>query len=206
MFNANQQRTEDPPQGGTLFAPSAQKPVARPLEISTLYLQATNIGEFLRVQELVRQTLVQPYHLKERTEKDIRAHIDERMPLIGARAHTSRHDFGTPVAGCLLSFMKNHDAIKNLSGYPDMNDSRDVTAIVQSLCVDPAYAGRKISQTVLDVAACTAEQNGMTRIVSAIADDNIASIKSFEKAGYTPFAQGIDPKQGYAKTFYRLSL
>lgn len=206
MFNAAQQRTEDPPQGGALFAPAAQKPVAGLLRISTLYLQAANIGEFLRVQENVRPTLIKPYHMKERTENDIVAHLDERMPLIGARAHTTKFDWGTPVAGCLLSFLKNHEFIKNLAGYPDMGNTRDVTAIVQSLCVDPAYAGLGISQTVLSAAASTAEQNGMTRVISAIADDNEASIGTFKKAGYTPFAQGIDPKQGYAKTFYQLTL
>ncbi len=206
MSNAALQRTEDPPQGGALFAPAAKKPVAGPLEISTLYLQAADIHEFMRVQGNVRPELAQPYHLKERTENDIRVHLAERMPLIGARAHTSGFDPGTPVAGCLLSFLKNRDSIRNLAGYPEMNGSTDVTAIVQSLCVDPAYAGRGISQTVLDIATSTAQQNGMTRIISAIADDNEKSIRTFEKAGYKPFMQGIDPNHGYAKTFYQLTL
>lgn len=206
MFNANAKIDPDPYPGAPVYYPAAPKPPASPLRISTLYWQAADIADFLRVQNNVRPTLLKPYHLKERRESDIRAHLDERMPLIGARAHTSKFDPGTPVAACLLSFLKNHEAIKNLAGYPDMGDKRDVTAIVQSLCVDPAYSGMGISQGILHSAANTAQQNGMTRVISAIADDNPASIKAFKAAGYEVFARGVDPKQGYTKTFYCLSL
>ena len=206
MFNAYAKIDPDPDQGTSpLEAVSTKKP-ANPLKISTLYLQAADIGSFLRVQESVRPTLLKPYHLKERTAEDVEAHFGERMPLIGARAYTSEMKHGTLVAGCLLSFLKNHEAVKNLDGYPVTEEMMPVTAVVQSLCVNPAYAGNKISQLVLSAATSAAQQNGMTNLISAIADDNPASIKAFREAGYEAFARGTDPKQGYAKTYYRLGL
>ena len=213
MFNTVQKFVEidpDPDQGGSLSYLLTKKPVANPLKISPLYFQVADVDAFLRIQDKVRPHLLKPYHLKERTAEDIHEHLGERMPIIGARAYTNELDPGTPVAGCLLSFLKNHDsgstAIKNLNGYPITNPEKPVTAIVQSLCVDPAYAGNKIASIILDTAKQCAQQHGITQIISAIADDNTPSIKAFKAAGYDAFGHGTDPVIGYEKTYYRLTL
>lgn len=177
-------------------------------KLSAEFLGAADIDAFIAIQNKIRPSLLQPHHLKERSPEDIMAHLAERMPLIGARAYTSELDPGSVVAGCLLSFLKNHDdentAIKNVNGYPVDKAEYPVTAIVQSLCVDPAFERRGLSQMVLEAARYSAQQNGMTQIISAIAADNKGSIGTFEKAGYKPFAHGVDPEKGYGKSFYRL--
>ena len=214
MYNSTQNYVDidpDPDQRGyAAIIPFAQKQTAAPLKISAEFLKASDIDAFVEIQNRVRPLLLKPYHLKERSAEDIRAHLSERMPLIGARTYTDKLDPGSVVAGCLLSFLKNHDeentAIKNLKGYPVTKAEYPVTAIVQSLCVDPAYEGRGLSRLVLEAARFSAQQHGMTQVISAIADDNPASIKAFTKAGYEAFHRGKDPDKAYDKTFYRLAL
>ena len=196
--------------GLTQVIPFIQTKVAKTSRISAEFLLATDIDAFIDIQNKIRPFLAQPHHLKERSAEDVLAHLAERMPLIGARAYTDEMNSGSVVAGCLLSFLKNHDeentAIKNLNGYPVHPGEYPVTALVQSLCVDPAFERRGISQIILDVARYSAQQHGMTQIISAIADDNEGSIGTFTKAGYKDFAKGTDPFLGYAKTFYRLQI
>jgi RimJ/RimL family protein N-acetyltransferase len=190
--------------------PFVQTKIEKPIKLSAEFLGAADIDAFIAIQNKIRPFLLQPHHLKERSPEDIQAHLAERMPLIGARAYTNELQPGSVVAGCLLSFLKNHDeentAIKNVNGYPVDKAEYPITAIVQSLCVDPAFERRGLSQMVLEAARFSAQQHGMTQIISAIADDNRGSICTFEKAGYKLFAHGADPEKGYDKSFYRLCI
>ena len=212
MYNSTQDYVEidpDPHQRGyARVIPFVQTKTDKTFRLTAEFLGAADLDAFIAIQNKIRPSLIQPHHLKERSPEDIQAHLSERMPLIGARAYTTELDHGSVVAGCLLSFLKNHDeentAIRNVNGYPVDKAEYPVTAIVQSLCVDPAFERRGLSQMVLEAARFSAQQNGMTQIISAIADDNKGSIGTFEKAGYKPFAHGKDPEKGYDKSFYRL--
>ncbi len=198
------QQPEEPPQG--TFAPLSFTAQTSLLRISPVFLQATDIPTFLDVQARLRPHLTSPYHLKERDEKDLLTHLSERMPLIGAKIDDGSDYGGDVVGGCLLSLLKNEEGLKHITGYPVDHFQKPTTAVVQSLCIDPTHRGRKIAQTILDAAFATAAEKGMTQILSAIADDNAASIKTFTEAGYTPIAHGYDSIKGYAKTFYRLRI
>lgn len=214
MFNSTQGYAEiDPDPHQRDYArviPFIQTKTDKTTKLSAEFLCAADIDAFIAIQNKIRPSLLQPHHLKERSAEDIQMHLAERMPLVGARAYTSELDPGSVVAGCLLSFLKNHDeentAIKNINGYPVDKAEYPVTAIVQSLCVDPAFERRGLSQMVLEAARYSAQQNGITQIISAIASDNKGSIGTFEKAGYKLFAYGTDPEKGYEKSYYRLCI
>lgn len=204
MFKATAHKIDpdpDPYQGSGPVLVQTSKPAFKPSDLSTLYLQAADIGAFLKLQEQVRPTLAKPYHLKPRTAEDLKIHFAERQPAIGVKAPN-----GALAGFGLVTFLKNEDAVQNLAGYPITDAERATMAVAQTVCVDPAMKGMGISRSILESVFSTAAQNGMTQIVSAIADDNKASIGAFTAAGYKAFAHGTDPKQGYAKTFYRKTI
>lgn len=191
----------DPYQGAYPVLVQTPKSAFKPSALSALYLQATDIGAFMRLQDKIRPTLEKPYHLKPRTPDDLKVHFAERQPAIGVKAPN-----GALAGFSLVTFLKNEEAVQNLAGYPITDMERATMAVAQTLCVDPSMKGRGISRSILDAVFQTAAQNGMTQIVSAIADDNAPSIGAFTSAGYKAFAHGTDPKQGYAKTFYRKAI
>lgn len=172
-------------------------PSKKPINLTTEFLSASDIPAFIALQEKIRPTLQQPYHLKKRDLCDLNTHLSERMPIFGTKTED-----GTLVGFGLLTFLKNEEGLKNLDGYPVQHWQRATTAVAQTVCVDPDFKGNKISLRILDSIFDAAAQNGMTRIVSAIADDNSASKAAFKSAGYTAFSHGTDQKLGYAKTFY----
>jgi len=190
--------TDDPYQGLLPVIAHDPRPIVNPLKLSTAFLQAVDIDAFMELQEKVRPTLKKSYHLKPRDPEGLLRHFGERMPAIGVKTED-----GALAAFALVTFLKNHDAAQNLAGYPIAKADRCTMAVTQTLCVDPALKGRGLSRMVLDAVFSIAAQNGMTQIVSAIADDNYASIRAFESAGYKAFARGFDPNHGYQKTYFR---
>jgi len=198
MFLDTSKTDFDPYQGTALIAPVTIKTESEPLKLSVTFLQAADIDAFLALQNIIRPTLRQEHHLKERNAADLRQHLGERMPLIGVETKD-----GKLVGQCLLAFLKNHDAVKNLNGYPISTQEMPVTAVAQSVCVHPDYQGKGISKLLLNTVFETAAKNGMTQIISAISNDNPESIGSFESRGYTAFACGYDPVKGYQKTYFR---
>ncbi len=180
----------DPYQSHSLFICSPQ--------LRTQFLDASDIHAFMALQEKIRPTLLKPHHLKERNLGDLHDHLSDRMPIFGTKTMD-----GKLVGFGLLTFLKNQESGKNLSGYPVADWQRATTAVAQTVCSDPDFKRKGISSDLLDSIFQTAAQNGMTRIISAIADDNRPSIAAFESAGYSVFARGIDPKLHYPKTFYQ---
>lgn len=190
---------------GIPAAPAFVAPVVIKPTLSSSFLQVSDIGAFWGIQERVKPTLQQDYHLKEKDELAMAYHFDRMMTGVGVKMYENDQDEkGILMGGCLLSYMGKEDGLKKLSGYPIKTSAESTTLVVHTLCVDPAYAKRGISSLVLQAAFCVAAEKKMTQIVSAVADDNEASIRTFKRAGYKPFAQGIDKKLGYAKTFYQL--
>ncbi|MFA5592535.1 MAG: GNAT family N-acetyltransferase [Micavibrio sp.] len=183
-----------------IHTPQAPCAAVKPaLKLTVAFLGAADIPAFIALQQSIRAALEKDYHIKPRTAADLKHHFGERMPLIGVKDET-----GALAGGCLISFLKNHDAVKNITGYPIGDHEKSVTAIAQSVCVAPALRGNGIAGLLLDAAHYVAEQNNMTQIISAIADDNLQSSKAFKAAGYSAFAHGFDPHKAYAKTYYRL--
>lgn len=199
MLEVTQNIDPDPYQGGSaLIVPFA--PV-KPIKLTTTFLQAADIDAFLALQEKIRPTLTKPYHLKVRGEDDLKRHFWERMPAIGVKKED-----GSLAAFGLVTFLKNEDAVRNLAGYPIKEWQKATTAVAQTVCVDPSLKGRGLSRSILDQVFSSAAQNGMTQIISAIADDNDASIAAFESCGYEPFHHGKDPVKGYDKTYFRRTI
>ena len=201
-YNPNSDTDDpDPYQSAYPVLVQTPKPTFKPSALSALYLQATDIGAFLRLQDKIRPKLEKPYHLKPRTRGDLEIHFAERQPAIGVKTPE-----GALAGFGLVTFLNNEEAVRNLAGYPITDAERATMAVAQTVCVDPAMKGLGISRSILDAVFQTAAQNGMTQIVSAIASDNAPSIGAFTSAGYKAFAHGTDPKQGYAKTFYRKTI
>ncbi len=178
-------------------------PITEPEETFTpVLLDESDIPAFCALQQKVWNALPdhQKHFLKLRTEEDLKAHLDSRMPIIGVKDKN-----GNLVAQALVSYPLYAEAVKNLEGYP-ISGSEPVTAIVQSLAVSPEHGGKKLSQMVLDVAKDMALMSGHVQILAKVADDNPASISSFLKSRFTAASHGNDPKLGYAVTYWKYNI
>lgn len=167
-------------------------------------LDLADIDAFMALQESALHEIAlhgRPHHIKPRTADDIAAHINAGMQVIGVRhIHTGRH-----IAHALLTDPARPEGV-HLAGYPL---AADATRIVQSFYIHPDHRYRQLPDSVRNVcypaglifqtARTIAENDGATRLLAKIAEDNPQSIKSFERGGFTHLsATGIDPVKGYA--------
>ncbi len=138
-------------------------------------LDEADIPAIIELQQKVSDNLPlhQKHFLKPRTAEDLKAHLDAGMPIIGVKSD------GKLVASALLSFPYKDDAVKNLDGYPTAAFTGG-TAIVQSYCSIEKGCGQEVLNLVQDFAAL----RGYGQLISKIAADNKASIKSFEYHGF----------------------
>lgn len=187
----------DPHQGGVIF-----KNPAKSKNLTVLLLTEQDIPAIMALQEKVWASLEgeDKHFLKLRSEDDLKLHLSSRMPIIGVKDEN-----GTLVGQCLVSYPVYADAVKNLEGYP-IQGHEPVTAIVQSLSVDPDHTGKGISQIVLDTAKELAAMTGHLQVYAKISDKNRASQRSFVNASFEAAAAGLDPKQGYPVTYWKYSI
>lgn len=203
--DTNYFQDKEPPQGGTALAhfkraAKAEKPEET---LTTLFLQPEDIPAFLKLQEKVLESL--PLHqksfLKERGESDLAVHLGSRMPIIGVK-----NEAGELVAQCLVAYPSNREAVRNLHGYPISDMEMATTAVVQSLCVDPAYKGRGLTEHVLDTAKAVAAQSGHVQLIAKVNDRNAGSRAAFLKNSFSVAAQGVDPRELYPVSYFRYSV
>ncbi len=157
-----------------------------------------DIPAFLELQDKALKSLPdeKKHFLKVRSAEDLKDHLDARMPMIGIK-----NAQGQLLAQCLIAYPYREEA-KNIGDYPDQ--VKTVTnAIIQSVCVDPAMRGLKLSEQILDAAKDLAAQNGHVALVAKVADDNLSSRNTFAKNDFTPAATATVP---YAATFYTNNL
>ena len=188
----------DPYQGG---APSLSASFTKQ-NYTVQFLGPDDIPAFLKLQDKVLKSLPdeQKHFLKPRSEEDLVDHMGARMPVIGVKDND-----GKLVAQCIIAYPRHADAVKNLEGYP-INGAAPVTAIVQSLSVDPSHAGKGLSRMILDTAKDVAAQAGLTQILSKVADANASSSRSFMNSAFEKAAAGLDPKKGYPVTYWQYSV
>ncbi len=200
MTLVTQKSNPDPYPGIFPAIKDGSKHIHQSEKLTAVFLKATDIDAFLDLQNRVRPTLERKYHLKDRDGNDLETHFATGHAAIGIK--TSQ---GRLVAQCILAFA-GKDGVKNLDGYPIADNAKSYTAVVQSVCVDPAFQGQGLSGRLLRKALMTAAGQRCTELVSAIADDNLASKAAFEKAGYKPYDSGKDTVNGYRKTYFKRSV
>lgn len=203
MFNTYKEAIDpDPYQGLSLLFEKAAPAIHT--KFQQLLLGKHDIPEFLQLQAKVWHALGadQKHHLKLRSAEDLNTHLENRMPIIGMRKRNADGSLGKLVAQALVAYPFHQDAVKNLEGYP-IKGNECVTAIVQSLAVDPDYKGWGMARVILDTAKDVAAMAGHTRLLAKVADDNGPSRASFLKSGFTAAAAGKDPKLQYNVTFWQ---
>lgn len=130
------------------------------------------------------------HHLKIRTLEDLKAHLDARMPIIAV--YTAGGDY---IAHALLAYPIHDDVVQHMAHYP-FDNRHATTAVIQSLYVLPEHRGKTCTATwgnthmdpaslIFDVAKDLASMHGHTHIMAKIAADNISSLKTFQKRGFT---------------------
>jgi GNAT superfamily N-acetyltransferase len=136
-------------------------------------LSAFNIPAFIALQETIRPTLAQPYHLKIKTPEYLSAHLQSGMPIVGVFDKQ-----GQLVAATILSDAASE--VSKLHEYP-VYDEQAQTIVMQSFMIHPDYQGRGLSH-MMDGAAkkLLPEADFMAKI----ATDNHESLRSFEKRGF----------------------
>ena len=197
MLNTQFAKTTAPdPYQGSFPAPESEETYTPSL------LNEDDIPAFLNLQKKVRGKLPPGHNhfLKERSDADLKVHLDSRMPIIGVK-----DSGGNLVAQALLSYPFYAEAVKNLEGYP-LNGSECVTAIVQSLAVDPDHAGKKLSQIVLEVAKDMALMSGHVQILAKVADSNKGSAKSFLNSAFTAVSHEDGTEKTYPATYWKYSI
>lgn len=166
-------------------------------EFYAAYLTATekNLGAFEHLQATVRHHMrSSPHFIKPRSKADVVEHINARMPVIGVFAEAANRR-RTLVGAALITFPDREEA-KYIEGYP-LDNARNVTTVINTVCTHPGFAKRGISQLILTAAEYVAGMTGHTGMMAKISTDNISSRKAFEKAGFHEHSTGLDPRKGY---------
>lgn len=175
-------------------------------EFYAAYLTATqrDLGAFEHLQATVRQDLrSKPHFIKPRSKADVIEHISARMPVIGVFAQAANRR--RVLAGSALITFPDREEAKYIEGYP-LNNARNVTTVINTLCTHPDFAGRGVSQHILHAAEYVAGMCGHTGMMAKISVDNVSSRRAFEKAGFNEHSKGFDPKKGYEVVYVTKSI
>lgn len=180
-------------------------------QYETYLLDVQDIDTFLGLQETALAECAmrgKAHFIKPRSAENLRTHLDAGMPIIGVRhIHTGAH-----VAQALLTD-PHAPGVANLDGYPATEGAR----IVQSFFIHPDHRYLSLSESVRNTgypaqliftrAKKIAAEDGATRLIAKIADDNINSLKSFARGGFgETLATGIDLHKGYTVRYMGVTL
>ncbi len=162
----------------------------------TEYLTKDDIKGFADLQMVVLAALPEgkKHFLKPRSEKDLLAHFDDGMPIIGAKDEN-----GKLVAGALMSY-PSRDAVMNIDDYPISN--KHTTAVIQSLMCHPDHEGKGLGKHIVQVAVDLAAQKGLGCVVAKVAQDN-PSHATFIKGEFVRAAWAVDQNGNYPVWFMK---
>jgi hypothetical protein len=174
-------------------------------------LTSSGIEHFLDLQAIAQLEAMatgNSHHLKPRSESDLDAHIRLNMGVIAVRNILT----GEHVAQALITnpFQK---AAKNMEGYPLQYKDR----AIQSFFIHPDHRFSVLSsrvrdtafpaQMIFDAANMLATADNAERLVAKISKDNVNSIRSFERHGFTlDLGTDADPVKGHPVQFVGASL
>ena len=164
------------------------------------FLCAADIPQSLSLQTDVLAALPpgDAHHLRFRGAGEISAHLSARMPFIGAVEN------GMLIGQVMVTLPAYEENNERINGYPIQHPS--TTAIIQSLAISPHKQGNGVGNALLETAFEAAAMRGCVQLIAKVSTGNTASRASFEKAGFSVMAEGVDPKKGYPVIYMHRTL
>ncbi len=143
----------------------------------------------------------QKHFLKPQDLPMLKQHIAKDFPVLGViDTHTNRL-----AAAMMITPTNQPELCNNVDGYPKQLLASDA-AIVQCVAVHPDFRKQGLMPLLLSGAEEIAAASHIVELVAKIADENTKSRNGFINAGYAAVAAGLDPKLGYAVTYWQKEL
>ena len=155
----------------SIYTSAAKSLTIRPLGLD-------DIADAIELISIIKSSgcLAKPHHLKERTFEQFAAIVNNGYALLGARNED----------GQLIAFT---------SVSPTLNDDTSMT--IRALSVHPSYTGNGLGKNLIQSALEWAFQNGDLKILARVATDNLPSLNSFKRSGFSPIELSWDADDKY---------